>query len=153
MEYLNNKVKIKIKKLHPDAILPSYAHEGDAGLDLFSNEDIIIKAGERAIVSTGLAIGLPKGYVALVWDKSGLAAKNGIKTMAGVGDSGYRGEYKIVVLNTSKENFEIKKSQKIAQLLVQPIIHAEVEEVLELSESSRGANGFGSTGMFHGDKK
>ena len=138
---------IKIKKLHPEAIIPSYAHPGDAGLDLYSCEDKLIKAGEREIISTGIAIEIPEGYVALVWDKSGLAGNAGIKTMAGVGDSGYRGEYKIVLFNTSKEDYYVKKSQKICQILIQPVEKAEIEEVSELSETSRGENGFGSTGM------
>jgi dUTP pyrophosphatase len=148
MEKQENKVKLKVKKLHPDAILPSYAHSGDAGLDLYSIEDTIIKAGERALIPTGLSIELPQGYVSLIWDKSGLAAKNGIKTMGGVIEYTYRGEYKIVMLNTSKEDFKITKGQKIAQLLIQPIITAEVEEAQELSETSRGQGGFGSTGEF-----
>ena len=144
----NNKVKIKVKKLHPDAIIPYYPHEGDAGLEIFSVEDLIIKAGERALIPTGLSIELPPGYVSLIWDKSGLASKSGLKTMGGVIEHGYRGEYKIVIFNSSKEDYPIKKGQKIAQLLVQPIMTAEIEEVQELSESSRGADGFGSTGLF-----
>lgn len=79
-----NKIKIRVKKLNPEAIIPGYAHIGDAGMDLYSVEDVIIKSGERAVVSTGLAIDLPEGYVSLIWDKSGVAAKNGVKTMAGV---------------------------------------------------------------------
>ena len=98
-------MKLKVKKINPDAKLPSYAHEGDAGLDIYSCEDVLIKAGERAIINSGIGLEFPKNYVALVWDKSGLSAKNGIKTMAGVGDSIYRGEYKIVLLNTGKEKF------------------------------------------------
>jgi dUTP pyrophosphatase len=144
----NNKIKLKVKKLRPDAILPGYAHLGDAGLDLFSIEDRVIKAGERATISTGISIEFPEGYVALVWDKSGLASNSGIKTMAGVIDSTYRGELKIVLLNTSKQDYEIKKGQKICQLLIQPIIRAEIEEISDLSTSARGENGFGSTGEF-----
>lgn len=144
---MENKIKVKVKKLHQDAIIPQYAHQGDAGMDLYSVENLIIKAGERALVPTGLSIELPAGHVALVWDKSGLAAKNGIKTMAGVIEYTYRGEYKIVMFNTSKEDFEIKKGQKIAQLLIQPIMTADVEEVKELSDTNRGSGGFGSTGL------
>ena len=84
---------------------------------------------------------------ALVWDKSGHAFKSGIKTMAGVMDAGYRGEYKIILLNTSEEAFEIKKGQKIAQILIQKVEHPEIEEIQELSETSRGEGGFGSTGL------
>jgi len=139
-------MEIKIKKLHPDAIIPRYAHHGDAGMDLFSVEDVVIKAGERAIVKTGISIEFEEGYVALVWDKSGLAGKSGIKTMAGVLDSEYRGEYLIVLFNTSKEDFEIKKGNKIAQLLIQKVERAEIEEVENLSETKRGGGSFGSTG-------
>ncbi|MCC7574836.1 dUTP diphosphatase [Candidatus Woesearchaeota archaeon] len=139
-------MKLKMKKLEQDAKLFSYAHEGDAGLDIYSYEDKTIKAGTRETIKTGIAIALEKGYVALVWDKSGLASKKGIKTMAGVIDSGYRGEISIVLFNTSKEDYEIKKGDKIAQILIQPIISAEIEEVNSLDETSRGENGFGSTG-------
>lgn len=142
------KVKVKVKKLNPDAILPYYPHEGDAGLEIFSVEDIIVKSGERALISTGLAIEIPAGYVSLIWDKSGLAAKSGLKTMGGVIEHSYRGEYKIVLYNTSKEDYAVKKGQKIAQLLIQPIMTAEVEEVAELNDSARGKDGFGSTGLF-----
>src|SRR3989344_6650076 len=138
MENSSSIVKIKIKKLHADAILPSYSHPGDAGMDVYSVEDVIIKAGERALVATGLSMEFPACHVALVWDKSGLAAKSGIKTMAGVIEHTYRGEYKIVMLNTSKADFEIKKGQKIAQVLIQPIMTAEVEEAQELSDTARG---------------
>ncbi len=144
---MTNSVNLKIKKLSPDAIIPSYANPGDAGLDIHSNEDCVIAPGERKLVPTGISMELPTGYVCLVWDKSGIAFKNGIKTMAGVIDAGYRGEYKILMFNTSKENFEIKKHQKIAQLLIQPIMHAQIEEVEELEDSTRGAGGFGSSGL------
>jgi dUTP pyrophosphatase len=141
-------VKLKVKKLHPDAIIPSYAHPGeDAGMDVHAVEDAVIKAGERALIPLGLSMEFPPGHVCLVWDKSGLAVKNGLKTMAGVIEHSYRGEYKIAVLNTSKEDYPIKKGQKVAQLLIQPIMTAEVEEVDELSQTSRGEGGFGSTGL------
>lgn len=141
------KVKLKIKKLHPDAIMPHYAHEGDAGLDLYAVEDVILWPGERVAVSTGLSIELPIGYVSLIWDKSGLALKEGIKTMAGVCDANYRGEYKVVLLNTTIQYYYIKKGEKIAQVLIQPVIQAEIEESQELSETTRGQGGFGSTGL------
>ena len=141
-------VKLKVKKLHPDAIIPSYAHPGeDAGMDVHAVEDAIIKAGERALIPLGLSMEFPPGHVCLVWDKSGLAVKNGLKTMAGVIEHSYRGEYKIAVLNTSNEDYPVKKGQKVAQLLIQPIMTAEVEEVNELSSTARGEGGFGSTGL------
>ena len=148
-----NKVKIKIKKLHKDAVIPHYNHDGDAGMDLYSVEDVILWPNEPVAVSTGISVELPKGYVALVWDKSGLSLKEGIKTMAGVMDSNYRGEYKIVLMNTTNQYYYIDKGDKIAQLLIQPIIQAEVEEVKELSETSRGSGGFGSTGMRKPEEK
>ena len=137
-------MKIKAKKLHLDAIIPQHLLHGDAGLDLHSVEDVTLKPGERCAVSTGLAFELPEGYVSLIWDKSGLALKKGIKTMGGVIEHTYRGEYKIILFNTSNEAFEIKKGEKIAQMLIQPVMSVDVEEVIELSDSVRGAHGFGS---------
>ncbi len=145
--FQKNKMQIKIKKLRPDAIIPKYAHENDAGMDLYSIEEITIPAGERAVIGTGISIELPKNYASLIWGKSGLATKNGITTIAGVIDSGYRGEYKVVLLNTSYNDYTIKKHQKIAQLLIQKVETAEIKQVGELSESSRGKGGFGSTGL------
>ena len=139
-------LKLKIKKLNQDAKLPSYAHKGDAGMDIFSCIDETLLPNERKTISTGISIEIPEGYVALIWDKSGLASKQGIKTMAGVCDANYRGEYKIVLLNTSSENFNIKKGDKIAQILIQPIENAEIEEVKELNETERNDGGFGSSG-------
>ena len=140
-------IKIKIKKLHTDAIIPKYAHEGDAGMDLFSIEkDFILKPKHRKVVGTGVSIELPKGYVSLIWDKSGIAS-NGIKTMGGVIEYTYRGEYKVVLVNLSNEDYKIKKGQKVAQLLIQPIETVETEEVKELSETPRGEGGFGSTDL------
>ncbi len=140
------KIPVKIKKLKPEAVIPTYAHPGDAGMDLYSCEDYTLKAGERKLFGTGLSIELPEGYVSLFWDKSGLAAKQGLTVLAGVIEYTYRGEYGVVLLNTSDKEVEIKKGQKIAQLLIQPICTAEIQEVTELSESSRGTSGFGSTG-------
>ncbi len=137
---------LKVKKLNSETKLPSYGHKGDAGLDLFSCEDVVIPAGERKMVSTGISTEFPEGYVALIWDKSGIAS-SGIKTMGGVIEYTYRGEYKVIMFNTSKEDYEIKKGQKIAQLLIQPILTAEVQEAGELSETKRGNGAFGSTGL------
>jgi len=137
---------LKIKKLHPDAIIPSYAHEGDAGLDIYSLNDYLIEPGKREIISTGISCEFPLGYVALVWPKSGLSAKKGIDVLAGVIDAHYRGEYKIVLLNTSDEVFEIKKGDKVAQVLIQKVERVDVEEVGELKNSVRGEGGFGSSG-------
>ena len=139
-------MKIKILKINSEAIIPNYANKNDAGLDLYSAEDFVLKPGERRAFKTGVKMEIPEGYVGLVWDKSGLAVNDGIKTMAGVVDAGYRGEIKIVLINLSNQNFEIKKGQKIAQMLIQKIEHPEIEIVEFLSESGRGESGFGSTG-------
>lgn len=140
-------MKIRVKKIHPDAKVPAFAHPGDAGMDLYSVEDMVLAPGERGSVPTGIAIELPDGYVSLVWDKSGPSHKFGVKTLGGVLDSGYRGEYLIGLINLGQENFEIKKGQKIAQLLIQKVERPEIEETDELGDTSRGAGGFGSTGV------
>jgi dUTP pyrophosphatase len=137
-------MKIKAKKLNKDAIVPTHLLHGDAGLDLHSIEDVSLAPGERFAIPTGLAFELPEGYVALIWDKSGLALRDGIKTMGGVIEYTYRGEYKVIILNTSSKVFHIKKGDKIAQMLIQPIMSVDVEEVDALSESERGTHGFGS---------
>ena len=142
-----DKVKAKFKKLVPDAIIPSYAHPGDAGLDIFSNEDCIINPGERYLISSGWSLELPEGHVALIKDKSGVAYKKGMIHMAGVIEYTYRGEYKILLFNTSKELFEVKKGDKIAQLVILPVSTAEIEIAEELSETTRGSGAFGSTGI------
>ncbi|MFC1663347.1 dUTP diphosphatase [Patescibacteria group bacterium] len=139
-------MKIKVKKLHPDAKLPMYSLPGDAGLDLNCLEELTIKAGERQQIRTGLAIELPPGYCALVWDKSGLSHNHGLVTLGGVFEYTYRGEYKLMLLNTSANDHHFNKGDKVAQLLIQPIATAEVEEVDELSPSPRQDRGFGSTG-------
>ena len=141
-------MKIKFQKILDEAIIPHYAHPGDAGMDIFSAEETIIKAGERKSIRTGIKMGLPEGFVGLVWDKSGLALKNGIKTMAGVIDSGYRGEIGIVLVNLSDQDYKIEKGQKIAQMLIQKVERVEIEETKELSETKRGEGCFGSTGLF-----
>jgi dUTP pyrophosphatase len=138
-------VNIKIKKLHNDVKIPEYAHEGDAGFDIYSYEEYELKPNERKVFKTGITTSFPIGYVALIWDRSGNAAKKGLKTMAGVVDSGYRGEWGIVLLNTSNETHKINKFDKIAQCLLQPIISADIKEVSNLEESERGEKGFGST--------
>ena len=139
---------IRFQKILAEAIIPHYAHQGDAGMDIFSVEEDIIKAGERKNIRTGIKMELPEGFVGLVWDKSGLALKNGIKTMAGVIDAGYRGEIGIVLVNLSHQDYKIEKGQKIAQMLIQKVERAEIEDTQELSETKRGDGGFGSTGLF-----
>ena len=139
-------MQISIKKLNPQALLPAYNHEGDAGMDVFALEETKVPARGRALVNTGLALEIPFGYAGLVWGKSGLATKHGIATIAGVIDAGYRGEFKVALVNTSDEDYTIEAGHKIAQLLIQKVEHPEIVEVSELSETVRGEQGFGSTG-------
>lgn len=138
---------LQIKKLVPSAKLPSYVHPWDAGLDFFALEDCVVPAGQRlADIRTGVAIAVPEGYVGLFWDKSGLAAKHGLKVMAGVIDSGYRGELLLTLLNTSQADYHFKAGDKVMQLIIQPVQSVEVVQVEELTDTHRGAGGFGSTG-------
>ncbi|MBT4377047.1 dUTP diphosphatase [archaeon] len=139
-------VNVKIKKLSPGAKIPTYANSGDAGMDIYSNEDLILPPKHRAMIKTGISMEFPEGCVALVWDKSGIA-KSGVTTLAGVGDPGYRGEYKIVLLNIGSKPYEIKKGEKIAQILIQKVEQPKIEEVYDLSDSERGSGGFGSSGL------
>ena len=137
---------LKIKKIRIDATLPSYAHPGDAGLDLFSAEDATLKPNTRALIPTGVAMEIPKTCVGLIWDKSGISTKYGLKTMAGVVDSGYRGEVLVCLINLSKETYSFKKGEKIAQMIIQKKEKMTVKEVKELRGTKRGEGGFGSTG-------
>ncbi len=136
----------KIKKIHPKAKTPKYALPGDAGMDLFSVEKIFIKPGEIIAIKTGITIELPKKTVGLIWDKSGLALKSGIKVMGGVIDESYRGEVGVIVANLSKKIHKVEMGDMIAQLLVQKIERPKIEEVDDLSDTKRSNKGFGSTG-------
>lgn len=139
-------MQLKIKKLHPSAVVPSYAHHNDAGMDLCAAAEITIAAGERVQVQTGIAMQIPDGYVGLVWDKSGVSHKGGLKTLGGVIDAGYRGEILVGMVNTSHEAFTFMVGQKVAQLLIQKIEQPDIEVVDELDDSVRGTSAFGSTG-------
>lgn len=139
-------LKIKIKKLDPEAKIPSYAHPGDAGMDLYALERVEILPGERVKIRTGIATEFPDGYVGLWWDKSGLSNNHGLKILGGVLDCGYRGELLVGLVNLSKETYIVEKHDKVTQMLIQKVECPQVEEVSELSDSSRGAGGFGSTG-------
>jgi dUTP pyrophosphatase len=140
-------MELKVKRIHKDAKLPCYGHVGDAGLDLFSVMECVLKGGEVRAISTGIQVAIPDGYVGLVWDKSGISLKN-MHRLAGVVDSGYRGEIKVVMTNLSTEAFPIEKGMKIAQMLIQPIVKVKVAESEVLDETTRGENGFGSTGKY-----
>lgn len=129
---------------------PTYAHPGDAGADLRSSEALVIGPGQRALVGTGVSIALPDGYVAFVVPRSGLAAKRGITVLNSPGtvDAGYRGELKVTLLNTDlEESFEVEVGDRIAQLIIMPVMRAEFVPVNDLSASDRGEAGFGSTGV------
>lgn len=144
-------MRLPVRRLSPNARLPSRAHQGDAGLDLYACEAASIGPGERASIGTGLALEVPPGYAGLVLPRSGLAARHGIALVNSPGliDSGYRGEVRALLLNTDRSSsFEVEPGDRIAQLLVTPYL-SEIEpiEAGELSESVRGAGGFGSTGV------
>ena len=140
-------MKIQIKKISDDAIVPSFAQTGDVAMDLFSSQDAVLRPGERISCRTGIAIKIPKGCAALIWDKGGPAHKFGIKTLGGVFDSNYTGEYLVGLINLSDKDFKIKKGQKIAQVIFQKIETPEIEIVEKLPETNRGAGRFGSTGV------
>ena len=140
---------LKFKRIHPDAILPAYAHSSDAGMDVRSVEELTIPAGERALVHTGLVMLLPPMYEAQVRPRSGLALKNGITVLntPGTIDSGYRGEVGVILMNHSKDAFNIRKGDKIAQLVIAPVTQPEVVETDTIDDTDRGEGGFGSTGV------
>lgn len=139
-------MRAKIVQLDKSLPVPHHKRQGDAGIDLYAAENVTIKPGKRAIIPTGIKVALPLGYVALIWDRSGLAAKQGLTNLAGVIDSTYRGEYKIVVLNTGEEEANIQKGDRIAQMLIQKHETVEFEVVEDLEDSVRGEGGFGSSG-------
>ncbi len=143
---LSSRVPVRIKRLHDDVVLPAYGREGDAGLDVRSREDKTLAPGERYLFRLGFCMEIPPGYVALGWDRSGLAAKHGVTTLAGVIDHTYRGELMVTLANLGSEPYEVKRGDRISQILIQPICTARVEEAEELGESNRGESGFGSSG-------
>ncbi len=140
---------LKFIRLRPAAQAPCYAHEGDAGLDLFSSEAQELAPGAYAVVKTGIAIALPPGTEGQVRARSGLAAKHGIGVLNSPGtiDEGYRGEIGVILINHGKEPFVISPGMKIAQLVVHPVVRVAVEEVQHLDETKRAQGGFGSTGV------
>lgn len=140
------KITVKIKRLSEETKLPAYAYPGDAAFDLLAGEETVLVPGERRDISTGLSFEIPEGYAGLIWDKSGIAMKGGIKTLGGVVDSGYRGEVRVGVVNLSAEPYVFEKGHKVAQMIIQKIEQAEIIEVEELSDTDRGVRGFGSSG-------
>ena len=141
-------MEIQFKRLHNDAVLPGYAHEGDAGMDLCACEDLVLKAGMRGMVKTGWSIALPAGTEGQVRPRSGLAFKHGVTVLNSPGtiDEGYRGEVGIILINHGDEDFVITVGMRIAQPVVAPILRVRVAEVQELSDTQRGVGGFGSSG-------
>jgi dUTP pyrophosphatase len=142
-------IEVQIKLLDEDLPMPRYQHEGDAGLDLPSRVDYVLEPGERAMIPTGIAVAIPRGYAGFVLPRSGLASCHGIALVnsPGLVDSGYRGEMAIIMINTDKrEAFHIKRGDRIAQLVIQKVVEATTVQVTELDTTSRGAGGFGSTG-------
>jgi dUTP pyrophosphatase len=140
--------ELRVKRLHEQATLPTRAYEGDAGLDLAAGERVELGPGERAAVGTGLAVAIPEGHAGFVQPRSGLAARHGIAVLnsPGLVDAGYRGELKVVLLNTDRdESFVVEPGMRIAQLVVVPVVLSEPTEVAELPASERGERGFGSS--------
>lgn len=142
-------LSLKVQKIHEDAIIPNYAHKGDAGLDLFSIEEKIISPGDSALIKTGIKIELPEQTEAQIRPRSGLALKHGITVLntPGTIDEGYRGEIGIILINHGKKDFLVEKNMKIAQMVVKPVWYVNVEEVKELTDTERAEGGFGSTGV------
>jgi dUTP pyrophosphatase len=146
-----NQVPIQILRLDPDLPVPSYAHPGDAGADLFARVDVTLAPGERKLVPTGLAIALPEGFVALVHPRSGLANRSGLSIVNAPGtiDAGYRGEIQVCLVNLDPTtSIELSRGDRIAQLVIQRFESATFVEVDELPDSVRGEGGYGSTGGF-----
>lgn len=140
---------LRFRRIHPDAVLPAYAHPSDAGMDVRSVDDLVIAPGRRALVHTGLVMALPPMYEAQVRPRSGLALKHGITVLntPGTVDSGYRGEVGVILANFGEEDFVVKKGDKIAQIVIAPVTQPVIEETETVDETDRGAGGFGSTGV------
>ena len=148
-----SRVEVLITRTDPDVPMPAYSHPGDAGADLVTTVDVRLEPGERALVPTGVALALPDGYVALVHPRSGLAARFGVSIVNAPGtvDAGYRGEIAVTLLNTDRdEAIELRRGDRIAQMVIQRVEYARFLPVEELDGSVRGGGGFGSTGGFGG---
>lgn len=142
-------MKVLFKKLRVEAVLPSYAHPGDAGMDVCSAEELEIPCGGRALVHTAFAMMLPPGYEAQVRPRSGLALKHGVTVLntPGTIDEGYRGEVGVILANFGDAPFAVKKGDRIAQIVIAPVTRAEIVETDTVDETDRGVGGFGSTGV------
>ena len=140
-------MEIKVKKLSTSAITPTKANEFDAGWDLYASEDAIIDPSKAELISTDISFAIPDGYVGLIWDRSGMAAKRGLHRFAGVIDSGYRGEIKVCLWNSSDKYCVINAGERIAQILFQEVPSFTMVEVNSLDDTDRGTGGFGSSGL------
>ena len=142
-------MNLLVQRLHPKAILPKYAHPGDAGMDLYAIEAVSIEPGHRALIATGIAIALPPNTEAQVRPRSGLALKRGITVLNSPGtvDESYRGEIKVILINHGNQPFQVEAGMRIAQMVICPVIYAQIEAVTELDETIRGRGGFGSSGI------
>jgi dUTP pyrophosphatase len=141
-------IELAFRRLRPDAVLPERAYEGDAGLDLVACERVELAPGERAVVGTGIAVAIPEGHAGFVQPRSGLASRHGISIVntPGLVDAGYRGELRVILLNTdASKPFVVEPGMRIAQLVVVPIASVELVEVEELPDTERGVRGFGSS--------
>ena len=148
---MTTRPEVQVRRLHPDAVLPAYAKDGDAGADLTAVASVTLRPGERALFPTGIAIALPEGWVGLVHPRSGLAARHGVSVVNAPGtvDSGYRGEVLVNLINLDPtDEVVIRRGDRVAQLVIQQVAHAELVEVDSLPTSQRGDTGHGSSGGF-----
>ncbi len=141
-------MQVNVMKLRPEGMLPRYAHHGDAGPDVFAAEQVLLEFGKSALVKTAIALDLPHGYEAQVRPRSGLALKHAVTVLntPGTIDAGYRGEVGVIMINHGHEAYQIEPGDRIAQMVIKPVLEVEMIEVPEISNTSRGAGGFGSTG-------
>jgi dUTP pyrophosphatase len=148
VDRVGDRLELRVVRLDPQLPLPSYAHEGDAGLDLIAAKDVHLDVGARAAVPTGLRVAIPVGWVGLVHPRSGLARRNGVTVANAPGtiDAGYRGELQVLLINLGQEPVSLHRGDRVAQLLLQRVGHASVVAVDELDDSVRGTGGFGSSG-------
>ena len=140
---------LSFRRIHPDAVMPAYAHASDAGMDVRSVRELVIPPGGRALVPTGLVVNLPAGYEAQVRPRSGLALKAGVTELKSPGtiDAGYRGEIGVILANFGQDDFKVNVGDRIAQLVIAPVLQPVVVETTEVDSTDRGAGGFGSTGV------
>lgn len=142
-------MKLKVKRIDEEAIIPKYVHSTDSGMDIYSIENKVIKPGETVLIKTGLKIELPPNTEAQIRPKSGIALKNSVTVLntPGTIDEGFTGEICIILINHGKEDYKVNKGEKISQMVIQPVIRVDIEEVHDIQNTSRGEGGFGSTGL------